>query len=163
MKKILILLLIVVTVFTSCGRESVSDEPEISPIQNEIEFPVDFILGNIDVSLTEISESENVIFNDNGTKIKLNNRDGKYILVSYSVKNNESYEIDIDHSVEVFLRNDKAEMYFGEYYENKTGRENIIIKPGKTTDVLFVCDGESEFKYEEIVFRYNQNEYILKK
>lgn len=162
MKKILILLFVVLF-FTSCAGNPVTDNSEIPVRTEKTVFPVEFTLENIDVSLSEISEGESVEFNDSGTKIKLNNQDGKYILINYSVSNNETYDIDIDHALEVFLKSSKSEQLYGEYYESKTGRENVTIKPGKTKNILFVCDVDSEFEYEEVVFKYNQKEYVFKK
>ncbi|MBE7019986.1 MAG: hypothetical protein E7411_00945 [Ruminococcaceae bacterium] len=161
MKKIIISILLLSLCLTGCMTVTeIPEEPDVNvPQKEENVLPKDSKLGNIVFSVEEISEALYVEFEDNKTKVTLSNSDGKYYLVSYTFENKESFDIDIDHSVEILLIDEKDEVYMGEYYENKTGKENITVKSGEKVNALFVSDMPVDTKIKTVIFRYLDKKY----
>lgn len=165
MKKILLLILCFVIIsLTGCmGNPSeITVPPEVENEENEEKLPSVFSFDNLLISLEEIIETIQVDFNDGGTKVTLTNNDGKYFLANYKIKNNESYEIDIDHSVEVTVTDISGNIHYGEYYEYQTGKENITVKSGEEKMVSFICDIGAEEKADFITFKYKDKVFIKK-
>ncbi|MBE7028913.1 MAG: hypothetical protein E7405_01540 [Ruminococcaceae bacterium] len=166
MKKILVLILCLGVIFISgCGDKNEVTKNNLEPNENKAEtvtneFPDNFSLGNAQITFNEIKEMKNIEFDGGDTKIKLNNNDGKYFVLNYLVKNNEEYDIDIDHSVEIEILCDDNKTYFGEYYKTKTGDENVNIKTGQTEEVTFVCDVNLDLKPLKVTFKYKGETYI---
>ncbi len=161
MKKIFCLIFIIVFCITGCmiNTEKPEEiEPEINVTEEDL-LPEEKELGNIKFSIEELSETLVVEFDENGTKVRLNNNDGKYFLVNYILENNESFEIDIDHSLEVILIDEKGEKHYGEYYEYETGRENPTLKSGGKANVLFVSDMSIDTKIVTVVLKYSDAKY----
>lgn len=165
MKKTLLLILCFVIIsLTGCMGTSneITTPPQVENEANEQKLPSAFSMGNLEILAEEIIETVQVDFNDGGTKVKLTNKDGKYLVVNYKIKNKESYEIDIDHSAEVSVTDFNKKVHYGEYYEYQTGKENITIKPGEEKIVSFVSDMEIEEKPDIITFKYKGKSYDLK-
>ncbi len=166
-KTVLLILSFVVILFSGCmgTPNEITNPPEIENEQNEHneqKFPSVFSFENMEISVEEIIETTQLEFNDGDTKIKLTNSDGKYLVANYMVKNNESFQIDIDHSVEISVIDVSGQVHYGEYYEYKTGKENIKIGPGEEKIVSFVCDFNLEGKPDIITFKYKGKSYDLK-
>ena len=161
MKKIFCLILVLLICLTGCMTVTdISEEPVADvPSKEENVLPEDMELGNLKFTAEEISEALYVEFEDNGTKVKLTNSDGKYFLVNYTVENNEAFEIDIDHSLEVTVIDEKGEVHYGEYYEYGTGKENITVKPTEKANALFVSDMAVDTKIKTVIFKYSDKKY----
>lgn len=166
MKKYICLILSFVVLFlTSCAKsEEIVDIPNEEEIGGEVsskpQFPKDFSFEGAKITVEEIIETKNIEFNEGKTTVKLNNNRGKYIRVNYSLSNNEAYDIDMDHSVEVIIVC-KGEMLYGEYYENKTGKEQLAVAPGEKKDISFICDVDGDADVEKIVFEYKNKSLEL--
>ena len=164
MKKIsLLLICLIIFIISGCQKPAnVTDTPSNEESQVNT-LPTAFSLGNLDISLKEIMETKKVEFSEGDTKVILDNKDGKYYIAVYTINNNESYDIDIDHSVDVSILCDDNKVYYGDYYENKTGRENVTISKGETKEVMFVCDLEISSSFKELNFKYNNEEFNYKR
>ncbi len=161
MKKNICLILILLFCLTGCMTVTKIPQEPISdiPVKEENILPAGVELGNINFGAEEISESLYVEFEDNGTKVKLTNSDGKYFLVNYTVENKETFEIDIDHSLEITLIDEKGDVHYGEYYELGTGKENITVKPTEKANALFVSDMAVDTKIKTVIFEYAKEKY----
>ena len=156
-RRVFLVLCLIFVILTGCtGTPSeVLVPPEI---ENEQKLPSKFSLDSLEISAEEIIETIQVDFHDGDTKVKLTNSDGKYLVVNYKIKNNESFDIDIDHSVEIAVADVYGNFHYGEYYEYKTGKENIKVGPNEEKMVSFVCDLEIEEKPDVLIFKYKGNE-----
>ena len=158
MKKILYLVLVLIIILSGCAKAPETEKTVETPTGEESLLPENSAIGNLNVNVIETSEAIYVEFEDNGTKIKLENNDGKYFLVNYTLENKEGFEIDIDHSLEVILVDSEGGKHFGEYYEYPTGKENINIKPDETGNIMFVSDLEQDDKIKTVILKYKDNQ-----
>lgn len=162
MKKVMLFILCLSMLFI-CACTKTPSLPVESPAEENVNsLPAVFSLYNVEISVEEIIEAVQLEFNDNGTKIMLTNKDGKYLVANYKIKNNESFDIDIDHSVEISVTDVYGKVHYGEYYEYETGKENIKINAGEEKMVSFVCDLETEEKPSILTFKYKDKVYEQK-
>ena len=158
MKKILCILLALVVVLSGCAKAPETEKTVETPTGEESLLPENSAIGSLTVSVIGTSEALYTEFEDNGTKIKLENNDGKYFLVNYTLENKEEFEIDIDHSLEVILVDTEGKEHLGEYYEYPTGKENAVIKPGETGNIMLVSDLELGDKIKTVILKYKENQ-----
>lgn len=164
MKKVFLVLLLIVVFLAGCNKTSMGtvEPPYSENEETKQELPLSFSLDKLDVAVEEMAETIELNFTDGDTRVRLTNKDGKYFIVNYAVRNNGSYDIDIDHSVEVFVTDVTEKVHYGEYYEYKTGKENIQIKPGEEKTVSFVSDMDIKEKPDSVTFKYKGKSYELK-
>ena len=164
MKKVILTVLVIAVCLAGCNRTpSGTVEPPFSENEEvKQELPLSFSLDKLDLTVEEMFETTELNFTDGDTIVRLTNNDGKYFVVNYVIKNNGSFDIDIDHSAEVFVTDVTGKVHYGEYYECKTGKENIEIKPGEEKTVSFVTDLEIKEKPDIITFKYKGKSYEIK-